>query len=243
MVLSCSRWYRGGAAGQRARQAQAARREQFAHGISCRRRGYPVRSQDATADATRIMSEIGGPLDDGGIAPARRSFRRCSRAGWRRRKKPSPTKPTPWRWPRWTRRAAPMSAWCCSRAGTQDGFVFYTNKESAKGGELAAHPHAALCFHWKSCAAQVRVRGPVTRSERRGSRCLFRHPRPRTARSAPGPRPSRGRWKAALRFEKEIAKYAAKYALGQGAAAALLDRLSRHAVRDRILARPAVPPA
>src|SRR6185312_1552221 len=29
------------------------------------------------------------------------------------------------------------------------GFVFYTNYESRKGGQLLAHPQAALCFHWK----------------------------------------------------------------------------------------------
>src|SRR5947207_12178597 len=42
-----------------------------------------------------------------------------------------------------------------------DGFVFYTNLESAKGAELAAHPQAALSFHWKTLDRQVRVRGPV----------------------------------------------------------------------------------
>jgi pyridoxamine 5'-phosphate oxidase len=42
------------------------------------------------------------------------------------------------------------------------GFVFYTNLESAKGQELAAHPKAALLFHWKSLRRQVRVRGTVT---------------------------------------------------------------------------------
>lgn len=45
----------------------------------------------------------------------------------------------------------------------QDGFVFYTNTESAKGVELAAVPKAALVLHWKSLRRQVRVRGPVTR--------------------------------------------------------------------------------
>ena len=39
-----------------------------------------------------------------------------------------------------------------------DGFVFYTNFESAKGTELLAHPKAALLFHWKSLRRQVRVR-------------------------------------------------------------------------------------
>jgi len=42
-----------------------------------------------------------------------------------------------------------------------DGFVFYTNTESAKGRELVVTPLAALCFHWKSLRRQVRVRGPV----------------------------------------------------------------------------------
>ena len=41
------------------------------------------------------------------------------------------------------------------------GFVFYTNLESAKGGELLSSMKAAMCFHWKSLRRQVRVRGPV----------------------------------------------------------------------------------
>ena len=41
------------------------------------------------------------------------------------------------------------------------GFAFYSNRESAKGEALAAHPSAALLFHWKSLRRQVRVRGAV----------------------------------------------------------------------------------
>jgi pyridoxamine 5'-phosphate oxidase len=41
------------------------------------------------------------------------------------------------------------------------GFVFFTNTRSAKGEQLAAHPRAALMFHWKSLRRQVRVRGAV----------------------------------------------------------------------------------
>lgn len=44
----------------------------------------------------------------------------------------------------------------------ESGFVFYTNRDSDKGQALDAHPHAALCFHWKSLRRQVRIVGPVT---------------------------------------------------------------------------------
>jgi pyridoxamine 5'-phosphate oxidase len=42
-----------------------------------------------------------------------------------------------------------------------DGFVFYTNAESRKGGEIRANPRAALLFHWKSLQRQVRLEGPL----------------------------------------------------------------------------------
>ncbi len=42
-----------------------------------------------------------------------------------------------------------------------DGFVFYTNRESAKGGELDGQKKAALVLYWKTLGRQVRVRGPV----------------------------------------------------------------------------------
>jgi pyridoxamine 5'-phosphate oxidase len=48
------------------------------------------------------------------------------------------------------------------------GFVFYTNQDSRKGGDLEANPNAALLFHWKSLRRQVRIEGavePVTAEE------------------------------------------------------------------------------
>ena len=41
------------------------------------------------------------------------------------------------------------------------GFVFYANRDSRKGHEIAARPHAALVFWWPSLAEQVRVEGRV----------------------------------------------------------------------------------
>jgi len=44
---------------------------------------------------------------------------------------------------------------------SEDGFVFYTNYESRKSGELLATGKAAFVMHWKSLRRQVRVVGSV----------------------------------------------------------------------------------
>lgn len=46
-----------------------------------------------------------------------------------------------------------------------DAFVFYTNYESAKAGELDGTGKAAFVMHWKSLRRQVRVRGLVSRED------------------------------------------------------------------------------
>jgi pyridoxamine 5'-phosphate oxidase len=43
----------------------------------------------------------------------------------------------------------------------EGGFVFYTNVQSRKGGELLANRQACLLFHWKSRRRQVRIEGRV----------------------------------------------------------------------------------
>jgi pyridoxamine 5'-phosphate oxidase len=43
-----------------------------------------------------------------------------------------------------------------------DGFTFYTNAQSRKGGEILANPRAALLFHWKSLRRQIRIEGPLS---------------------------------------------------------------------------------
>jgi pyridoxamine 5'-phosphate oxidase len=40
-----------------------------------------------------------------------------------------------------------------------NGFIWYTNYESRKGRELAAHPKASLLFFWKELERQVRIEG------------------------------------------------------------------------------------
>ncbi|MDY0248892.1 MAG: pyridoxamine 5'-phosphate oxidase [Pseudomonas sp.] len=42
-----------------------------------------------------------------------------------------------------------------------DGFVFYSNYESAKGQELAGQPLAAMTFFWPALERQVRIEGVI----------------------------------------------------------------------------------
>ncbi len=42
-----------------------------------------------------------------------------------------------------------------------DGFVFFTNFESRKAGEIQENPNAALCFYWPELQRQLRVEGKV----------------------------------------------------------------------------------
>lgn len=55
-----------------------------------------------------------------------------------------------------------------------DGFVFFTNYNSAKAEQLDANPHAALVFYWSRLDRQVRVEGSVVRTSAQESRDYFR---------------------------------------------------------------------
>lgn len=93
------------------------------------------------------------------------------------------------------------------------GFVFYTNLESRKGEELTANPWAAMCFHWKSLTRQVRLEGVVKMLDDGEADAYFAT---RDRESKIGAWASRQSRPMSRRFEleREIAKYAARYAVG-----------------------------
>ena len=96
------------------------------------------------------------------------------------------------------------------KGADERGFVFYTNTGSAKGGELAVNPKAALLFYWKSLGRQIRVRGPVEPVTEAEADAYFatRHPQSRIgAWASQQSRPLESR--AAL--EEAVARYAAEF--------------------------------
>jgi pyridoxamine 5'-phosphate oxidase len=93
------------------------------------------------------------------------------------------------------------------------GFVFYTNMQSAKGRELDANPKAALVFHWKSLSRQVRVRGTVERVSEAEADAYFAS-RARLAQIGAWASKQSAPLESRLAFEKAIAVYTAKHAIG-----------------------------
>jgi pyridoxamine 5'-phosphate oxidase len=95
----------------------------------------------------------------------------------------------------------------------EKGFVFYTNLGSQKARELAAHPQAALLFHWKSLQRQVRIQGAVIPVSAQEADAYYAS-RARDSRigawASKQSQPMEGRWE----LEKRVAAYALKFAVG-----------------------------
>jgi pyridoxamine 5'-phosphate oxidase len=95
----------------------------------------------------------------------------------------------------------------------QRGFVFYSNAESIKGHELAAAPLAALTFYWKTLQRQVRLRGHVEAVSKEEADAYFAS-RSRMAQIGAWASKQSSALESRLAFEKAIARYTAKFAVG-----------------------------
>lgn len=95
-----------------------------------------------------------------------------------------------------------------------EGFVFYTNLESAKGREVLAAGKSAMCFHWKSRQRQVRLRGTTELVSDEQADAYF-NSRPRQSRigawASQQSRPMAGR----RELLQAVAKFGIKYAVGR----------------------------
>jgi len=99
------------------------------------------------------------------------------------------------------------------KGADEQGFVFYSNAGSQKGRELSGNANAAVVFHWKSLNRQVRVRGPVEAVSEAEADAYFAT-RPRQAQIGAWASRQSTPLESRLAFEKAIAVYAAKYAIG-----------------------------
>jgi len=159
-----------------------------------------------------MTMEMGGPLDDGGIAPSADPFALFS--AWMKEAEASePADANAMALATADADGHPNVRMVLLKGADANGFVFYSNSESVKGGELAANAHAAINFHWKSLRKVVRAQGSVTQVSEAEADAYFAT-RPKDSQigawASPQSRPMEGRWV----FEKRIAEYALKYGIG-----------------------------
>ncbi|MES2472515.1 MAG: pyridoxamine 5'-phosphate oxidase [Pseudomonadota bacterium] len=159
-----------------------------------------------------MTMEMGGPLDDGGIAPDADPF--ALFAAWMKEAEASePADANAMALATADADGHPNVRMVLLKGADASGFVFYSNAESIKGGELAANAHAALNFHWKSLRKVVRVQGTVAQVSDAEADAYFAT-RPKDSQigawASPQSRAMEGRWV----FEKRIAEYALKYGIG-----------------------------
>lgn len=97
--------------------------------------------------------------------------------------------------------------------GPELGFVFYTNRESRKGSDLAANPQAALLFHWKGLRRQVRIEGAVVQASDAESDVYFAS-RPRDSQLGAWASLQSRPLEARERFDERFAEVQARFAGG-----------------------------
>jgi pyridoxamine 5'-phosphate oxidase len=160
-----------------------------------------------------MTMETGGPLDDGGIAPQPDPFDLFH--SWMKEAEASePNDPNAMALATADAGGHPNVRMVLLKGVDANGFVFFSNAESAKGREIAANGQAAINFHWKSLRRAVRAMGTLAQVSDAEADAYFATRAKDSqigAWASPQSRPMEGRWV----FEKRIAEYALKYGLGK----------------------------
>ena len=160
-----------------------------------------------------MTMETGGPLDDGGIDAAADPFGLFQE--WMKQAEASePNDANAMALATADADGFPNVRMVLLKGADANGFVFYSNSQSIKGGELAANRKAAINFHWKSLRKAVRAQGTVTQVSDAEADAYFATRAKDSqigAWASPQSRVMEGRWV----FEKAIAEYAVKFALSR----------------------------
>jgi pyridoxamine 5'-phosphate oxidase len=158
-----------------------------------------------------MTMEMGGPLDDGGIAAGPDPFALFQ--DWLKEAEGTePSDPNAMALATAGLDRVPNVRMVLLKAADANGFVFYSNSESVKGAELAANPRAAINFHWKTLRKAVRAQGSVTRVSDAEADAYFAT-RPKDSQIGAWASPQSRAMEGRFVFEKSIAEYAVKYAL------------------------------
>jgi pyridoxamine 5'-phosphate oxidase len=155
--------------------------------------------------------EMGGPLDDGGIAAGSDPFT-LFQSWMKEAEGAEPNDPNAMALATVGEGGMPNVRMVLLKGADANGFVFYSNAESAKGGELAANPQAAINFHWKSLRKAVRVQGRIAQVSDAEADAYFAT-RPKDSQIGAWASPQSRVMEGRFVFEKAIAEYALKYAL------------------------------
>jgi len=160
-----------------------------------------------------MTMETGGPLDDGGIAASDDPFALFQ--NWMQEaEKSEPGDPNAMALATADGDGVPNVRMVLLKGVDANGFVFYSNAESIKGAELAVNPHAAINFHWKSLRKAVRAQGTVAQVSDAEADAYFAS-RPKDSQIGAWASPQSRAMEGRFVFEKRLAEYGIKYALGK----------------------------
>jgi pyridoxamine 5'-phosphate oxidase len=155
--------------------------------------------------------EMGGPLDDGGIAARPDPFDLFQ--SWMKDAESSePSDPNAMALATAGADGMPNVRMVLLKGADANGFVFYSNAESIKGGELKANPLAAINFHWKTLRKAVRAQGTVAQVSDAEADAYFAS-RPKDSQIGAWASPQSRAMEGRFVFEKRLAEYGLKYGL------------------------------